>query len=85
VFTASYKGVAGDMFSIKPRVPYKIIDIDVSIVGANGVVIESGKAMANELKWRYVATAANANVTGSKIVLTARDRRGKESIFERVL
>jgi hypothetical protein len=85
VFATSYKGVPGDAVNIKPRVPYKVIDIDVTIVDADGAVVESGKAVLNELKWRYIATQANANVPGSKIMLTARDRQGKESTFERVL
>jgi hypothetical protein len=85
VFTVFYKGVPGDTINIKPSVPYKVVDIDVSIVDAGGAVVESGKAVLNELKWRYTATQANGNVAGSKIVLTARDRHGKESTFERVL
>jgi hypothetical protein len=85
VFTTFYKGVPGDAVNIKPRVPYKVVDIDVSIVDAGGAVVESGKAVLNELKWRYTATQANPNVPGSKIVLIARDRHGKESAFEQVL
>lgn len=85
VFTGSYKGQVGDLFNIKSKIPYKITAIDVRILRPDGTVLESGKAVANELKWRYAATAENAQVPGSKLVLLARDRQGKESTFEQVL
>lgn len=85
VFTASYKGQVGDVLNIKPKISHKIIDMDVSILDANDVVIESGKAVPTPLKWKYIATVANANVKGSKLVITSRDRQGKESIFGLVL
>jgi hypothetical protein len=85
VFANAYKGNVGDVFNIKPKAVYKIMDIDVTITDANGVVIESGKAVATELKWKYIATKANAKVTGTKLKLVARDRQGKESVFEQTL
>ena len=85
VYSAGYKGVVGDVFNIRPRVPYKIISIDVRIVDANGIAIEAGSAVTNELKWKYIATVANANVRGSRLILTARDRQDKETTFEQVL
>jgi hypothetical protein len=45
-------------------------------------VLESGAAVANELKWRYTATVANATVAGSKVRLVAKDRRGQEVVLE---
>lgn len=85
IFTEAYTGQVGDLFSITDKVPYKIKEIDVTIVGANGSVVESGKATPNQLKWRYAATVANPQVKGSKIVLVTRDRRGKESTLEQLL
>ena len=85
VYTDGYKGAVGDIFNIKTKVPYKITGIQASIVLADGTVLEAGPAVASELKWRYTATAANAQVAGSKLVLIARDRRGKETTFEQVL
>ena len=84
-FTAAYKGVVGDVINIKAKVPFKITEIEVSILRADGTVLESGKAQPNELKWRYTATVANAQVKGSKLELLARDRQGKESTLEQVL
>jgi len=85
VYTGSYKGVPGNVFSIKPRVPYKIVSIDVTILAADSSVLESGPAVANELKWKYVATTDNAQVAGSMLMLVARDRQGREVSFEQQL
>ena len=85
VFIAAYKGQVCDIINIKPRMAYKVIDMNVSILNANGGVVESGKAVSHELKWWYVATAVNASVTGSKLVIAARDRQGKEATFEQFL
>lgn len=85
VFVTHYKGNVGDIISITSKVPLKIIEIDVSILRADGSVLESGKATPNELKWRYTATVANPLVKGSKLVLIGRDRQGVETTFEKVL
>ena len=85
VFTAQYKGAVGDVINIMSKVPYKITEIDVSILRADGSLLESGKAVPNQLKWRYIATVVNPQVQGSKLVLLARDRRGTEKTLEVVL
>jgi len=54
VYTGGYKDVPGNVFSIKPRVPYKIVSIDVTILASNSSVLESEPVVANELKWKYV-------------------------------
>jgi hypothetical protein len=85
VYTRSYKGQVGDIFSIKPTVPYKAVRVDVTLLDSSGAVIESGSAVANQLNWRYIATKANANIAGCKLVLTAYDRLDQQSTFEKVL
>jgi len=85
VFTDAYQGNVGDLINIKGKTAYKIKELHVSILRADGSVLESGNAVPNQLKWRYSATVANAQVKGSKLILLARDRRGKESTFEQVL
>ncbi len=85
VFTDEYNGNAGDLITITAKVPFKITDMAVSILNAAGAVIESGKAVANEAKWRYVITIANPQVKGSKVVLIAHDRQGKISTLEQVM
>lgn len=85
VFTEEYHGIVGELITITARVPFKIIDMDVSILNAAGDVIENGKAVANLAKWRYVITTANPQVSGSKVVVSARDRQGKISTLEQVV
>lgn len=85
IYTLSYKGVVGDTISIKPKVLYKVIDIQVTIISPANIVLESGAAVANQLKWRYTAQVTNAQVKGSKIVLVASDRQGKQTTFQQVL
>ncbi|MEO7988642.1 MAG: hypothetical protein ABI663_03820 [Chryseolinea sp.] len=85
VYAFAYKGAVGDLITISDRTPYKIVDLSVTILRADGAVLESGKAVANGLKWRYVSTVANPLVSGCKLVLTARDRQAKESTLEKVL
>ncbi|MBT1706429.1 hypothetical protein [Chryseosolibacter indicus] len=84
-FTAGYKGQVGELINIVPKVPYKITEIDVSILRPDGAVLESGKAQPSVENWKYAATVANAAVKGSKLVLVARDRQGREVTFEQVL
>ncbi len=85
VFADEYNGNAGELITITAKVPFKIIDLSVSILNAAGAVIESGKAVPNEAKWRYVITTANPQVKGSKLVIIAHDRQGKISTVEQVL
>jgi len=75
----------GELITITAKVPFKIIDMSVSILNSAGAVIESGKAVPNQAKWRYVITTANPQVKGSKLVIVATDRQGKISTYEQVL
>src|SRR4051812_24538534 len=77
VVTVMYAGKVGDMINIVSKTPYKIIDVDVTILAADTTVIETGKAQQNFLKFRYTATVANALITGCTVVVTAKDRLGK--------
>jgi hypothetical protein len=85
VFAAGYSGQVGDVINIKPKVGYKITGIDVTLLDSTGAVIESGKATPRQLNWQYTATKINASAAGTRLVLVARDRLGKESTFEKVL
>ncbi|WP_276371823.1 hypothetical protein [Chryseolinea sp. H1M3-3] len=84
-FAGEYNGNAGDLITIIGKVKFKIVDLTVTILSATGAVIETGKAVPFELKWRYTATTPNPQVRGSRLVLVARDRQGKESTVDQVL
>jgi len=85
VFTDEYRGSAGEMITVSAKEKFKIVDLTVTILSAAGAVIETGKAVPFELKWRYTVTAANPQLSGSRVVVLARDRQGKESTVEKVL
>ena len=84
-FTDEYHGNAGDIITFVAKEKFKIVDLTVTIMNAAGVVIETGKAVPFELSWRYTTTVANPQMSGSRLVVLARDRQGKESTVERVL
>jgi len=48
-------------------------------------VLEVGDAVLEGGRWKYVATQGNSNVAGSKIVVTATDRPGREALLEKLL
>jgi hypothetical protein len=83
--TSAYRGKAGDLIAITSLVPYKITEIDVRILTPEGTLLESGKAVAREPKWRYTTKVDNPQVPGSRLIVIARDRQGRESTLERVL
>jgi glucose-6-phosphate 1-dehydrogenase len=85
VFTNAYEGAAGNMINMTSKYPHKITGINVTILKPDGSELESGEAINKQLKWRYTTTMSNAQVQGSKLVLKAKDRQGKESVLERVL
>jgi hypothetical protein len=85
VFTNEYVGEVGNMINMISKHPHKITGISVSILKPDGSELESGAATVKALKWRYTATVHNAQVQGSKLVLKAKDRQGKEVTVEKVL
>jgi hypothetical protein len=82
VYTSRYMGKIGDVIIIKPKHLYKIVALTVTILKPDGSVLETGAAVANELKWRYTATVNNANVAGSKVRVVAKDRQNKQVVVE---
>lgn len=85
VITSHYTGAVGQMIVISPKTLYKVTAVDVTIVAADGSVLESGPAQHHFGKFRYLSTVANPVLAGSKLVLKARDRQGKEQTNEVVL
>ncbi len=83
--TSAYHGKTGDLVTITSLTPYKITEIEIQILTPNGTLLESGKAVVREPKWRYMAKVDNTQVQGSRLIVTARDRQGRTSTLERVL
>jgi hypothetical protein len=52
---------------------------------ADNTVIETGPAVAEQGQCKYIITQVNAQVTGTKVVVTVKDHPGKEVMFEKVI
>ncbi len=82
-----FTGAAGSIIPIKVSDNVKTIRMKVSILGANGAIIESGEASykLGDVEWNYTTKQTLPSLTGVKIVVTAIDRPGNETDLERVL
>lgn len=82
--TDYYKGAVGDVIWIIALDDFKLQSMTVTLQRADGSVIESGLAILEEGRWKYVVTQANAEA-GIKVIAVATDRPGKEARLEKVL
>lgn len=85
VFTDNYKGEVGNVIFIAAVDQFKIQQMSITIMRADNTVIETGQPVVDQEQWRYVTTQPNSALAGSKIVIKAKDRPGKETTFEVVL
>jgi hypothetical protein len=83
--TDFYTGAVGSIIWITVLDAFKIQEMTVTLTDANGALIETGVALPEEGRWKYVATQPNALVAGTKVIVTAKDRPGKEARVEKVL
>jgi len=63
---------------------FRVTQVQVSIVNADGSVVEEGNAVqqANGIDWLYTATVANESLAGDKIVVRASDKPGNITTLE---
>jgi hypothetical protein len=85
VNTDCYQGNVGDPIYVMVADNFKIQELAVTLQRAGGTVIESSLAVREGTGWRYVATQANAMRPGTKVVIRAKDRPGKQAVEERIL
>jgi hypothetical protein len=85
VFTDNYKGAAGEVIFIAPVDVFKIKQVSVTIIRADGSVIETGAAVREDQNWSYVTKQPNPSIAGTKFVIKASDRPGKQTTFEKVI
>jgi hypothetical protein len=87
MITLGYCGRPGDIFVIQAKDDFKVVTVKVQIYGSSGELVEEGAAFENGdgLNWVYVAKKANADVPGSKIIVTAIDLPGNEGALEKEL
>jgi len=88
VDASRYSGTVGDIIAIRATDDFKVVLLQVSIIGPAGNLLEFGDAILQPETfddWRYAATVANATLEGSKIIVTARDKPGNVTTAEKVL
>jgi hypothetical protein len=74
----NYTGAVGSTIRIRATDSFMVQSVNVTIYNADGSVVEQGTSMrlANGVDWLYTSTAANDNLDGDKIVVTASDLPG---------
>ncbi len=87
VNTLAYTGAAGSKVEILATDDTKVQSVNVSITNAGGQPIEEGAAVQDPVtgSWLYTATAANANLPGTKISVLAKDLPGNAATVEKLL
>lgn len=84
---SKYTGKVGDVISLKVSDDFKVVEVIVTILNADGTEVEHGNAVlkAGTIEWIYTAKAANASLDGDKIVIRASDIPGNLSEKEEVI
>jgi len=87
IITNAYTGAVGSKIEVHATDDTKVTEVKVSIVAADGSMIEEGSAMqdTDNGHWFYTATALNASLAGSKITAVAKDLPGNATPAEKVL
>lgn len=77
-----YSGAIGSIIVVRAVDDFKVTSVTVKIIAANETVIEQGYATFQEggLDWVYVATTANATLSGTKVEVTAADTPGNQTV-----
>lgn len=88
VDVSRYAGAAGDKVLIKASDDFKVMSVNVSILKADGTLIEQGEAtLLPEAvdDYVYVATVAFPKAAGTKVIVAVRDKPGNVTTAESVL
>jgi hypothetical protein len=85
VHTDLYTGAIGSLIWITAVDDFKIKQVTVTLQRADGSVIETGEAISEDGRWKYAATQLNDVLIGTKVLVLAKDRAGKEATAEKVI
>jgi len=82
-----YAGKVNDLITARVTEVYEIASVRIEILKADGSPLESGDAMlsANGLDWTYKAKSVNNSLTGTKIIVSAKDPAGNSALQEVML
>jgi hypothetical protein len=83
--TDYYKGAPGDAIWVVALDDFKLQRVVVTVQRSDGSVLETGEAVLESGRWKYLATEPNAALPGTKIAVVATDRPGKEAVLEKEL
>lgn len=84
--TSKYKGLVGNVIVALVKDVVRVESVKVRILSAAGAELEQGDAVPGTGNyWKYTATAANAALPGTRIVITATDLPGNVTEREEVI
>jgi len=75
---SGYSGSIGDPIRVRAIDDFKVVEVFVRILNADGSLVEEGNAVQSDnlLDWIYSATAVNETLEGDKIIVRASDKPG---------
>ncbi len=88
VDVSRYAGAVGDVIFIKASDDFKVVSVFVTILKADGSVLEQGEAVLQPdgvEEYDYTATVAFPKAPGMKVVVAVRDKPGNVTTEEKVL
>ena len=87
VMIEDYNGAIGDKLVFRVIDNFKLQTVSIRILDDTNNLIEQGAAtpLDNGLDWQYIATAANANVVGTNLEITAKDTPGNVVTFNNII
>jgi len=81
-----YRGLVGNVIRFRVKDVVRVESVKVTILSAAGAELEQGDAVPDVGNyWKYTATAANAAVLGTRILITATDLPGNVTETEEVI
>lgn len=85
--TSLYKGEIGETIAITALDDFEVVSVSVELRDEKDNVIESGAAIQQPVKmhWYYAATKKNNTPSGTKFIVTAKDRPGNATVKSVVL
>lgn len=72
----TYTGLPGSVIIVHATDDFRVVQVDVCIVSAEGVVLEEGEALLNQRNledWIFTARLENPSMNGCTVIATARD------------
>lgn len=82
---SGYSGNIGDTIVVKVIDDVLVERVEIEIYNADSSLVEKGEAVQQDdsLNWVYVATAANVDTSGDRIVIKAYDLPDNQSLGEK--